>query len=100
MEFYYAVYQKGHELTVAACDEDTLGKIFSCSEKGIEIDVKKAFYAKNKGQIEEILPHLREATILNLVGKEIIKMALEEGLITNECVLVIGDTLHAQRAKM
>jgi len=100
MEFYYGVYRHGHEIMVAVCDEDTLDKNFSCNEKGIKLDVKKSFYGKNKGQKEEILPHMKNATILNLVGKEIIDIALEEGLIIKECVLVIGDTVHAQRAKM
>ena len=100
MEFYYALYSHGHELVVAVCDENTLEKTFCCSEKGIKLDVKKSFYGKNKGQKEEILPHMKNATILNLVGKEIIEIALEEGLITNECILVIGDTVHAQSAKM
>ena len=100
MEFYYAVYRHGHELMVAVCDEDTIENTFCCSEKGIKLEVKKSFYGKNKGQKEEILPHMKDATILNLVGKEVIEIALEEGLISEECVLIIGDTVHAQRAKI
>lgn len=100
MEFYYAVYRHGHELMVAVCDEDTIENTFCCTEKGIKLDVKKSFYGKNKGSEEEILPHMKDATILNLVGKEIVGIALEEGLISKECVLVIGGTVHAQRAKM
>lgn len=100
MEFYYAVYRQGHELMVAVCDEDTIDKSFSCNEKGIKLDVKKSFYGKNKGQKDEVIPHMNNATILNLVGKEIIEIALGEGLISKECILVIGNTLHAQRAKM
>lgn len=52
------------------------------------------------GQKEDILPHMKEATILNLVGEKIIEIALDEGLINKECIMVIGDTLHAQRVKM
>ncbi len=100
MEFYYAVYHHGHELMVAVCDEDTIENTFCCTEKGIKLDVKKSFYGKNKGQKEEIVHLMKDATILNLVGKEIVDIALGEGLISNECVLVIGSTVHAQRAKM
>ncbi|MEN6378799.1 MAG: DUF424 family protein [Methanofastidiosum sp.] len=100
MEFYYAVYPHGHELMVAVCDEDTLDKTFFSNEKGIKLDVKKSFYGKNKGQKEEIVHLMKDATILNLVGKEIIDIALGEGLISRECVLVIGGTVHAQRTKM
>ncbi len=100
MEFYYAVYRHGHELMVAVCDEDTLDKSFSCNEKGIKLDVKKSFYGKNKGQKEEIVHLMKDATILNLVGKEIIDIALGDGLISKECILAIGDTVHAQSAKM
>ncbi|MDY1591034.1 MAG: DUF424 family protein [Methanofastidiosum sp.] len=100
MEFYYAVYRHGHELMVAVCDEDALENTFCCDEKGIKLDVQKSFYGKNKGQKEEIMHLMKDATILNLVGKEIIDIALDEGLINKECVLVIGGTVHAQRAKM
>jgi hypothetical protein len=100
MEFYYAIYRQGNELIVAVCDEDLLDKSFSCIEKGIKIDVKKAFYGKNKGIKDDILPHMKDATILNLVGKDIIAIALEEGLISKGCILVIDKTVHAQSAKM
>ncbi|HOI77500.1 MAG TPA: DUF424 family protein [Methanofastidiosum sp.] len=100
MEFYYAVYHHGHETMVAVCDEDTLENTFCCNEKGIKLDVKKSFYGKNKGQKEEILCLMKDATILNLVGKEIIDIALGEGLISKECVLAIGGTVHAQSVKM
>jgi len=43
---------------------------------------------------------MKNATILNLVGKEIISLAIEEGIIDKESVLTIGETVHAQRAKM
>ncbi len=100
MEFYYAVYNQGNELIVAVCDVDILGKTFHCGEKGIKIDVKKSFYGKNKGQIGEILDHMSNATILNLVGDEIIKIALNEDLISKGCVLEIDNTVHAQRVKI
>ncbi|MCC7572752.1 MAG: DUF424 family protein [Candidatus Methanofastidiosum sp.] len=100
MEFCYAVYRHEHEQIVAVCDEDTIGKTFYCNEKGIKIEIKKSFYGMNKGQKEEVLLLMKNATILNLVGKEIIEIALEEGLISKECVLAIGDTLHAQRTKL
>ena len=71
MEFYYAIYRQGHELLVAVCDDNTLEGTFHCAEKGIKLDVKKAFYGKNLGQKEDILPHMKEATILNLVGEKL-----------------------------
>ncbi len=100
MEFYYAIYQQGHELIVAVCDDDTLEGTFYCAERGIKIDVKKSFYGKKLGQKEDILSYMKDATILNLVGKKIVGIALSEGLISRECILEIGDTLHAQRVKM
>ncbi|KYC44796.1 MAG: hypothetical protein APG12_00996 [Candidatus Methanofastidiosum methylothiophilum] len=100
MEFYYAVYFQANELVVAVCDEDILEKTFFCNEKEIKIDVKKAFYGKNKGQKDEILAQMKNATILNLVGKDIIELALEEGLISKEYILLIGDTVHAQGARI
>ncbi|NMC61305.1 MAG: DUF424 family protein [Candidatus Methanofastidiosa archaeon] len=100
MDFFYGIYKQGNEVLLAICDEDIVDKEFRCIERKIKIDVKKSFYGKNKGSKEDIIEFMKNATILNLVGKEIISLAIEEGIIDKESVLTIGETVHAQRAKM
>lgn len=100
MEFFYGIYKQGNEVLLAICDENIIDKVFQNNEKMIKIDVKKSFYGKNKGCKEDILALMKNATILNLVGTDIIEIAIEEGVINKECVLTIGETVHAQRAKM
>jgi len=43
---------------------------------------------------------MKNATILNIVGKYIVTLAIKEGIISKECVIEIGETLHAQKAKL
>ncbi|KYC51928.1 MAG: hypothetical protein AMQ74_00928 [Candidatus Methanofastidiosum methylothiophilum] len=100
MEFFYGIYKQGNEVLLAICDENIIDMVFHNNDKMIKIDVKKSFYGKNKGCKEDILELMKNATILNLVGKDIIEIAIEEGIINKECVLAIGETVHAQRAKM
>ena len=99
MEFFYSIYKRGNEVLLAACDEDVIDKEFFCEDPEIKLDVKKAFYGKNKCGKDEVVSLMEGATILNLVGEALISIAIEEGLIENSCVLVIGKTKHAQRAK-
>src|SRR3989442_1611733 len=63
------VYHRGRETLVAACDEELLGKTFR--ERGLKIEVS-GFYAGDPVTEEQLLAHLRLATIGNFVGKETI----------------------------
>lgn len=100
MDFFYGIYKQGNEVLLAICDEDIVDKVFRCTEKNIKIDVKKSFYGKNKCDGSEAIELMKNASILNLVGRKIIALAIEEGLISKECVMEIGETVHAQLAKM
>ena len=100
MNFLYGIYNQGNEILVAVCDEDVVGRVFRCSDKNIKIDVKNSFYGKNKCDEKEVLELMKNATILNIVGKYIVTLAIKEGIISKECVIEIGETLNAQKAKL
>jgi hypothetical protein len=78
------VYTTQGEILLAACDEKVLGKTFEEGEL----------------QIEDFKKHLKVATIANLVGMEVIKIALELGMVSEESVIEIQGVPHAQIARM
>ena len=42
---------------------------------------------------------MRSATIMNLVGDRTIGLAVDHGFVDEDCILVIGETRHAQVVK-
>ena len=71
------VYHRGPETLVAACDEELLGTTFR--ERGLRIEVS-SFYAGDSVTEDQLLMHLRLATIGNFVGKETVDAVTRGGL--------------------
>ncbi len=84
--------EKGY-LIVAICDEKLLGK--KIGKKPI-ITVNKNFYGGELIDDEKIIIFMKKANICNLLGKDIIKIALEKKFITKENIILIGEIPHAQ----
>lgn len=85
-------------MLVAVCDEEILGKTFK--EGNLILDVNENFYKGELLPINEAINIVKKATIANLVGKNIVSKAIEEGLIHPEAVLRIKSIPHAQIVKM
>ena len=84
--------QKG--LLVAACDGDVLGRTFE--EGDISLTVNEEFYGGDTVDSDTLVDSLRRATVANLVGVEVVGVAIEHGLIDEAQVLEIDGTRHAQ----
>ena len=91
------VYHQGTETLVAAADEELLGKTFR--EGKFKIEVGK-FYEGDRVTPEDLLSHLRLATIGNFVGQETIEAAKQGGYVSDEGILWIGGVPHAQYVMM
>jgi hypothetical protein len=87
------VYQRGPETLVAACDADLLGKTFR--ERGLRLEVS-SFYDGDVVTEQELIDHLRLATMGNFVGKETIESAKRGGFVADDGVLWIDGVPHAQ----
>ena len=98
MDFWIKIIETPKEIVVAVCDEDILGKKFEEGE--IFIEVLESFYRGELMNSSECVECMKKATILNLVGMNIVGMAIELGFIDEKRVLKIGKTLHAQMAFM
>ncbi|MEJ2126458.1 MAG: DUF424 family protein [Candidatus Bathyarchaeota archaeon] len=75
MEVYTKLSKCGEHVLLAACDEELLGQVLK------------------DGKIEE-------STVVNLVGPNIVKKAIEKGLVHPEAVLDICGIPHAQILKV
>ncbi|MBL7051985.1 MAG: DUF424 family protein [Nanoarchaeota archaeon] len=85
---------KFHEQVVAIADANLIGKIFE--ENDIVLDITERFYKGEEKNREEIVKILKEESNINMVGEEIIKIALEEGFIKKEEVIKVLGVPHAQ----
>jgi len=88
----------GNQVLLAICDTEILGK--TLHEGKITFHVKEEFYKGAKVTIEEAVALIENSTIVNLVGKNIVKKAIEKGYVHPEAVLNIEGVPHAQIIKI
>ena len=98
MKFHVKVHRDGSELLVASCDDGIRGKKFTEGER--VLDVAESFYCDELLDGAEVCALMKEATILNLVGDEIVKLAISEGIILEQSVLRVKGIPHAQMVRM
>ncbi len=79
---------------VAVCDEDLMGK--TLRGERIEIKVTESFYKGEQKTEEEIIPILKQATNINLIGKHSVAAGIKAGVIEKRNVLTIQGVPHAQ----
>ena len=85
---------KFHEKVVALADESLIGKTL---EEGMKhLDVTERFYKGELKTDEEVIQILKDADNLNLVGEEVVGIALKEGFINEEDVVTIEGVPHVQ----
>jgi len=90
------VYNEGVDTLLAACDAELLGKVVRDETRGIKIDVNLEFYHGEIVGEKDLRRLMKEATILNLVGKRTIRLAMNLGLVDNDGILIIKGVPHAQ----
>jgi hypothetical protein len=88
----------GRNVLLAMCDAEMLGK--TLREGKIVFCVKEDFYKGARVNIEEAVSLIRNSTIVNMVGKNIVKKAIEQGYVHPEAVLKIQGVPHAQIVKL
>ena len=81
-------------MLLAACDAELLGEILR--DEKIVFNVGEEFYKGPKMPVEDAIELMEESTIVNMVGPNIVKKAIEHGLVHPEAVLEICGVPHAQ----
>ena len=98
MEVYVNVQRWGQQVLLAVCDADLLGKTFR--ESDMVFEVNEDFYKGLRTSVEEAVNLIEESTVVNLVGCNIVKKAMEKGYVHPEAVIKICGVPHAQIVKM
>jgi hypothetical protein len=88
----------GGNVLLAICDAEILGK--TLKEGKIVFCIKEEFYKGTKVSVEEAVMMIANSTIVNLVGRNIVKKAIERGYVHPEAVLNIEGVPHAQIVKL
>lgn len=89
-------YVQGRERLLAACDEEVLGR--TLREGKLHLEVNPTFYDGFSGNEEVLEAQLRNCTVANLVGKNVVDLAIRIGMVSPENVLTIQGVPHAQWA--
>jgi len=88
----------GRNVLLAICDTDILGK--TLHEGKIAFCVREEFYKGSRVSLEEAVCMIENSTIVNMVGKNIVRTAIEKGYVHPEAVLNIKGVPHAQIVKI
>jgi hypothetical protein len=98
MEVYVKLKQMDKNVVLAICDVELLGRTL-CEDK-ITFKVKDEFYNGGKVNIDEAIGMIKNANIVNLVGKCCIEQAIKKGYVHPDAVLAIDSVPHAQIMKL
>ncbi len=84
----------GRNVLLSMCDKEILGK--TLHEGKIVFCVKENFYKGTSVALDEAVSLIESSTIVNMVGKNVVKKAIERGYVHPEAVLHIEGVPHAQ----
>lgn len=90
------VHRVRSEFVVAACDADLLGRDLPVGEQGRTVKVSAQFYGERRVTREELLWALERATIANLLGERVLKLATEGGFVSPGGTGTLGGVPHAE----
>jgi hypothetical protein len=88
----------GRNVLLCMCDAEILGR--TLREGKIVFCVKKDFYEGARVPVEEAVSMIETSTIVNMVGRNIVRKAIEKGYVHPEAVLNIEGVPHAQIVKL
>jgi len=98
LEVYANLRKWGQCVLLATCDAELLGKILR--EGKIVFEVREEFYKGPKITVEEVIELMKQSTIVNMVGHNVVEKAIEKGFVHPDAVLKISGVPHAQIVKM
>ena len=88
------VHRQGREVLVAVSDAGLVGREFK--EGKLRLHVAEAFYGTDGADATDVLRELSACTIANLVGVDIVTLAIQHGYVDPDNVLDIAGVPHAQ----
>lgn len=97
-EFSCKIFREGDDVLLAVSDLSLVGKSFE--EGDFHLEVSKDFYYGKECDRDAVLRLVKDATIVNAVGKRIIDLMVKERLVDKDTVLIIKGVPHAQLVKI
>ena len=97
MDAYFNLKKEGNNVLLAICDKELLGK--TLREGKIVFKISEDFYKGKKISVDQAVSMIENSTIINLIGNECVKKAIENGFVHPEAVLKIEGISHAQIIK-
>ncbi|MFX1325133.1 MAG: DUF424 family protein, partial [Promethearchaeota archaeon] len=79
MKVYLKIHIRNDCETIACCDEELLEQVFK--EGNLRIEITKSFFGGKLIDLEDAIEILKEAAFFNIVGENIIRMAVDEKLL-------------------
>jgi hypothetical protein len=98
MQVYVKLQQMGKDVVLAICDAELLGK--TLQEGKITFKVKDEFYNGGKTTTDEAISMIKNATIINLIGKCCVEKAIQKGHVHPDAIITIEGIPHAQIMKL
>jgi uncharacterized protein len=94
--FVMRVHRVRTEFVLAACDAELVGKELPVGDAGRTVSISSHFYGERRVSKEELLWALQRATIANLLGARVTRLAEEEGYIAPGGTGELGGVPHAE----
>lgn len=92
------IFETKFDRVVTLCDEHIIEKVLD--KKGLKLKISKHFYGEQLVDEDTALKHMEKATIGNLIGNDAIELAVKNGFISRENIVVIDNVPHAQWVKL
>ncbi len=94
--FVMRVHRVRAEFVVAACDAELVGRELPIGDRGRTVTVSGQFYGERRVDREELLWALKRATVANLLGARVLRLAQDEGLVAPGGAGTLGGVPHAE----
>jgi uncharacterized protein len=94
--FVMRVHRVRAEFVLAACDAELVGRDLPVGDQGRTVKVSAHFYGDRRVSREELLWALERATIANLLGERVLKLAAEGGFVSEKGIGTLGGVPHAE----
>jgi hypothetical protein len=98
MDCYMKKRSVGKDVVVAICDKEILGKNFR--EGKLRLNISEAFYGGKLISFDDAISEIKESSIANIVGNNIINKAINDGIVHELGVIKISGIAHVQIIKV
>ena len=94
------MFQTSYDLVGAICDEELLDRELYDEKLGVKVRISRDFYGGVLIDARVAVKMMGKVSIGNIIGKEIVGLALRGGFITEENTILIDGVPHAQFIKV